>query len=85
MPECGLNGTKPDFIVCKKLLSVVVVEAKNDIKKIDNAISEAIDYADAINIKKENIQLELQLVLLVKKIVDICLKRIFGMRKNGCH
>ena len=48
-PECGLDGTKPDFIVCKKSLPLIVVEAKNDIRKIDNAISEAIDYAETIN------------------------------------
>ena len=42
-PDCGLDGTKPDFIVCKKSLPLVVVEAKNDIKKIDNAISEAME------------------------------------------
>ena len=50
-PDCGLDGTKPDFIVCKKSLPLVVVEAKNDIKKIDNAISEAMEYADSINKK----------------------------------
>ncbi len=37
-PDCGLDGTKPYFIVCKKSLPLVVVEAKNDIKKIDIAI-----------------------------------------------
>ena len=50
-PNCGLDGTKPDFIVCKKSLPLVVVEAKNDIKKIDNAILEAMEYADSINKK----------------------------------
>lgn len=50
-PECGLDGTKPDFIVCKKSLPLIVVEAKNDIRKIDHATSEAINYADAINKK----------------------------------
>lgn len=48
-PDCGFDGTKPDFIVCKKSLPLVVVEAKNDIKKIDIAISEAMEYADSIN------------------------------------
>lgn len=51
LPECGLDGTKPDFIVCKKSIPIAVVEAKNDIKKIDNAISEAMEYADSINKK----------------------------------
>ena len=50
-PDCGLDGTKPDFIVCKKSLPLVVVEAKNDIKKIDIAISEAMEYANSINKK----------------------------------
>jgi len=45
-PDCGLEGTKPDFLVCKKSLPIiVVVEAKNDIKKINDAVSEAIEYA----------------------------------------
>ena len=35
-PDCGLDGTKPDFIVCKKSLPLVVVEAKNDIIAIAN-------------------------------------------------
>lgn len=48
-PECGLKKTKPDFIVCKKNLPLIVVEAKNDIKKIDSAIIESINYADMIN------------------------------------
>ena len=59
LPDCGLDGTKPDFIVCKKSLPLVVVEAKNDIKKIDNAISEAMEYADSINKKgKYKIRIE---------------------------
>lgn len=51
LPECGLEGTKPDFLVCKKSLPIIVVEAKNDIKKISDAVSEAIEYADTINKK----------------------------------
>lgn len=50
-PDCGLEGTKPDFLVCKKTLPIIVVEAKNDIKKINDAVSEAIEYADLINKK----------------------------------
>ena len=47
--DSGLGNTKPDFLVCKDFQPLLVVEAKNDISKIDNAISEAIDYANAIN------------------------------------
>lgn len=50
-PDCGLCGVKPDFLVCKKALPVLVVEAKNDIKKIEIALSEAKEYAEAINAK----------------------------------
>ncbi len=50
-PDCGLEGTKPDFLVCKKSVPVIVVEAKNDIKKINDAVNEAIHYADLINKK----------------------------------
>lgn len=48
-PDCGLFGAKPDFLVCKKEVPVLVVEAKNDIKKIEIALSEAKEYAEAIN------------------------------------
>lgn len=48
-PDCGLDGTKPNFLICKKSLPIIVVEAKNDIKKIDNAVAEAVEYADTIN------------------------------------
>lgn len=47
--DSGLGKTKPDFLVCKNFQPIVVVEAKNEKNKIDNAINEAIDYADAIN------------------------------------
>lgn len=52
-PNCGLSGTKPDFIVCKESLPIIVVEAKNDMKKIGDAVREAINYADTINKKGE--------------------------------
>ena len=48
-PDCGLEGTKPDFLVCKKKLPILVVEAKNEIGKIDDAVREAIAYADLMN------------------------------------
>ena len=48
-PNIGLEKAKPDFLVCKQGIPVIVVEAKNDIKKIDTALSEAIDYAETIN------------------------------------
>ena len=51
LPDSGLLGTKPDFLVCKKNTPVIVVEAKNDIKKIAQATNEAISYADMINQK----------------------------------
>lgn len=48
-PDCGLEGTKPDFLVCKKSIPIIVVEAKNDIKKINDAVNESIRYANLIN------------------------------------
>ncbi|MBR3560272.1 MAG: N-6 DNA methylase [Oscillospiraceae bacterium] len=48
-PDSGLGLTKPDFIVCRNYSPLVVVEAKNEINKIEEAVSEAIDYAEAIN------------------------------------
>lgn len=48
-PDTGLEKTKPDFLVCKQYNPIIVVEAKNDIRKIETALSEAIDYANVIN------------------------------------
>ena len=50
-PDCGLQGNKPDFLVCKKSVPILVVEAKNDVKKIDQAVKEATEYAEQINKK----------------------------------
>ena len=51
--DCGLEGAKPDFLVCKKSLPIMVVEAKNEIKKINDAVTQAIDYANIINKKNK--------------------------------
>ena len=48
-PDSGLGLTKPDFIVCRNDIPLIVVEAKNEIGKIGDAVSEAIEYAEAIN------------------------------------
>ncbi len=48
-PDSGLGLTKPDFLVCKNYAPIIVVEAKNELNKIDDALSEAIEYAEAIN------------------------------------
>ena len=47
--DIGLGLTKPDFLVCRNYEPVIVVESKNEINKINEAISEAIEYAEAIN------------------------------------
>lgn len=49
LPDCGLAGTKPDFLVCKRGIPLITVEAKNEAKKIDQAVAEAVEYADHIN------------------------------------
>ena len=48
-PDTGLGKTKPDFLICRHDSPVLVVEAKNDLKKIEIALTEAIDYANSIN------------------------------------
>ena len=48
-PDSGLGLTKPDFIVCRNYTPLIVVEAKNEIGKINDAVVEAIEYAEAIN------------------------------------
>lgn len=50
-PDCGLKGAKPDFLVCSRAIPIIVVEAKNEIKKIDQALDGAIEYANSINEK----------------------------------
>lgn len=47
--DIGLGLDKPDFILCLKDYPTVVVEAKNDVRKIDDAVREAVGYADAVN------------------------------------
>ncbi len=47
-PGIGLAGGKPDFLVCLAGEPHIVVEAKNDARKLGQAIQEACDYADQI-------------------------------------
>jgi hypothetical protein len=47
--DIGLGADKPDFLVCHKSEPIMIIEAKNDFKKIKQAISEAIEYAETIN------------------------------------
>jgi hypothetical protein len=57
-PDIGLGLQKPDFLVCFKGEPVVVIEAKNEAKKIDEAIKQAIGYCETINAtKKYNIKI----------------------------
>lgn len=48
--DSGLEKTKPDFLVCRNFQPIIVVEAKNEKEKIGDAIREAVEYADAINL-----------------------------------
>lgn len=48
-PNIGLELDRPDFLLTIGSKPCVTVEAKNDRAKIDDAISEAIDYANRIN------------------------------------
>ena len=52
-PDIGLGLEKPDFLVCYKGEPAVVIEAKNDAKKIDDAINQAINYCNTINNTKK--------------------------------
>ncbi|HEV3318294.1 MAG TPA: N-6 DNA methylase [Solirubrobacteraceae bacterium] len=49
-PKIGLGLRKPDFLMCLAGEPAVVVEAKNEAGKLNLAISEAVDYADEINV-----------------------------------
>lgn len=48
-PDIGLGLDRPDFLITLGGLPAVVVEAKNSAEKIDEAINEAIEYAETIN------------------------------------
>jgi len=48
-PKIGLGLNRPDFLVCRDSEPIMVVEAKNDFKKIHEAIEEATEYANTIN------------------------------------
>lgn len=47
-PDIGLGLERPDFLFCLAGEPCIVVEAKADAKQIDDAIQEAMDYADVI-------------------------------------
>jgi len=51
-PDIGLGLEKPDFLVCFKGEPVMVIEAKNEAKKIHEAVNQAIGYCETINATK---------------------------------
>lgn len=48
-PDIGLGLERPDFVLVKGGMPVVVVEAKNTSDKIQQAIDEAVEYTNTIN------------------------------------
>lgn len=48
-PDIGLGLERPDFVLTLNGLPAIVLEAKNEAAKIDQAIKEATEYADTIN------------------------------------
>ena len=48
-PDIGLGLERPDFVLVKGGIPVVVIEAKNTADKIEQAINEAVEYANTIN------------------------------------
>lgn len=48
-PDIGLGLERPDFLLCVSGAPAMVVEAKNEIGKLNQAMEEAIGYADLIN------------------------------------
>ncbi len=57
-PDIGLGADKPDFLVCYRADPTMIIEAKNEFKKINQAIDEAVEYAEAIN-KTERYKIKL--------------------------
>ena len=52
-PDIGLGQDRPDFLFCLSGEPCLVVEAKNEFDKIQQAIDEAITYANQINETKK--------------------------------
>ncbi len=48
-PGIGLGLNRPDFLLVKNGLPVVIIETKNTADKIQSAIDDAIDYANIVN------------------------------------
>ncbi len=48
-PDIGLGLSKPDFMLCLRGNPSIVIEAKNEVGKLDTAVDQAINYADTIN------------------------------------
>ena len=48
-PKIGLGAKRPDFLVCPNGEPAMVIETKNDFKKCEEAINQAIEYCDLIN------------------------------------
>ncbi len=49
LPHTNLDKNRPDFVLCLKGEPVVVIETKNDFRKYNDAITEAIEYCELIN------------------------------------
>jgi len=49
--QIGLDLNGPDFLVCLGAEPIMIIEAKSDFRKIGEALSEAIGYAETINSK----------------------------------
>lgn len=49
LPGSGLGLSKPDFLLCLNGEPQIIIETKNNFKKIDEAINQAIAYCDTIN------------------------------------
>lgn len=58
IPDIGLGLNRPDFLFCLNGLPAVVLEAKNAAAKMDEAINEAIQYAETIN-KNSNYKIKI--------------------------
>lgn len=48
-PDIGLGASRPDFLLTYNGEPKLIIETKNDFKKHQHAIDEAIEYADTIN------------------------------------
>ncbi len=79
-PTLGLGLDKPDFLLLFHDNPAIIIEAKNEISKIDQAVKEAVEYAEKIN---SNSNYTVKIVVGVAGEEDFGFAVVVRYLKNG--